>query len=135
MSWAWTLHTIENQNCRLQTAEIKNAARNYTGWEGTEGAGQGVAANPMSTQAGQIHSIRREGSAVFELSIEERMSAGKALREKIFRNSHSEWTVPLDRPDPIAVLRESDRGRLSELLPVRTAGYSNHLLRFSEVQQ
>lgn len=89
----------------------------------------------MSTQAGQIHSIRREGSAVFELSIEERMSAGKALREKIFRNSHSEWTVPLDRPDPIAVLRESDRGRLSELLPVRTAGYSNHLLRFSEVQQ
>ena len=111
-------HTIENQNCRLQTAEIKNAARNYTGWEGTEGAGQGVAANPMGIQAGKIHSIRRERSIVGP-SVKERMSAGKALREKVSRNSHREWTAPSDRPDPIAVLRESDRGRLSELLPIR----------------
>ena len=47
------------------------------------------------------------------------MSAGKALREKVPRTSHSEWTAPSDRPDPIQVLRESDRGRLPELLPIR----------------
>ena len=73
----------------------------------------------MSTQAGKIHSIRREGSSVMGTSIEERMSAGKTLRQKVSRNSHNEWIAPSDRPDPIAVLRESDRGRLPELLPIR----------------
>jgi uncharacterized protein (DUF2252 family) len=73
----------------------------------------------MSTQTGKIHSIRREGSTVIGPSIEERMSAGKALREKVSRNSHTKWTAPSDRPDPIAVLRESDCGRLPELLPIR----------------
>ena len=47
------------------------------------------------------------------------MSAGKALREKVSRLSHTEWAVPSDRPDPIEVLRESDRGRIPELLPIR----------------
>ena len=73
----------------------------------------------MSTQAGKIHSIRREGSSVMGPSIEERMSAGKTLRQKVSRNSHNEWIAPSDRPDPIAVLQESDRGRLPELLPIR----------------
>jgi uncharacterized protein (DUF2252 family) len=73
----------------------------------------------MSTLAGKIHSIRREGSTGIGPSIEERMIAGKALREKVPRNSHASWTAPSDRPDPINVLRESDRGRLAELLPIR----------------
>jgi uncharacterized protein (DUF2252 family) len=73
----------------------------------------------MSTQAGKVHSIRREGSTVIGPSIEARMGAGKALREKVSRNSHAHWTAPPGRPDPIAVLRESDRGRLPELLPIR----------------
>jgi uncharacterized protein (DUF2252 family) len=47
------------------------------------------------------------------------MIAGRALREKVPRNSHAPWTAPSDRPDPITVLRESDRGRLAELLPIR----------------
>ena len=73
----------------------------------------------MSTLAGKIHSIRREGSTGIGPSIEERMIAGKALREKVPRNSHAPWSAPSDRPDPITVLRESDRGRLAELLPIR----------------
>jgi uncharacterized protein (DUF2252 family) len=73
----------------------------------------------MSTLARKIHSIRPEGSTVIGPSIEERMIAGKALREKVPRNSHAPWTAPSDRPDPITVLRESDRGRLAELLPIR----------------
>jgi uncharacterized protein (DUF2252 family) len=52
-------------------------------------------------------------------SIDERMSAGKELRGRVPRNSHAEWTALSGRPDPIAVLRESDRGRLPELLPIR----------------
>ena len=52
-------------------------------------------------------------------SLEERLSAGKALREKVSRNSQGKWAAPLERPDPIDVLRETDRGRLPELLAIR----------------
>jgi uncharacterized protein (DUF2252 family) len=52
-------------------------------------------------------------------SVEARMSQGKALRERVSRTSHAEWAAPSARPDPIEVLRHSDRGRLPELLPIR----------------
>jgi len=52
-------------------------------------------------------------------SIKARMKAGKALRERVSRTSHAKWAAPADRPDPIEVLRRSDRGRLRELLPIR----------------
>jgi uncharacterized protein (DUF2252 family) len=73
----------------------------------------------MSAQPGKIHSIRRGESAVIGPSIGERMSTGKALRKKVSRDSHTEWAAPSDRPDPIEVLLESDRGRLLELSPIR----------------
>jgi uncharacterized protein (DUF2252 family) len=47
------------------------------------------------------------------------MSAGKALRKKVPRSSCADWAVAANRPDPIAVLQDSDRGRLPELLPIR----------------
>jgi len=47
------------------------------------------------------------------------MSAGKGLRQRAPRSSHSGWSVAANRPNPIEVLRESDRGRLPELLPIR----------------
>src|ERR1700758_1183686 len=50
---------------------------------------------------------------------QERISAGKALREQLPRKSHAEWAPPPNRPDPIKVLQRSDRGRLPELLPIR----------------
>ena len=52
-------------------------------------------------------------------SVGERMSAGKALREKVPRSSHAEWAAPADRRDPAEVLRDSERGRLPELVPIR----------------
>ena len=73
----------------------------------------------MTTHRGKIHSIPREGSAVLGPSIEERIRRGKALRESVPRNSLSKWTAPLNRPDPIEILRQSDRGRLPDLLPIR----------------
>src|SRR5436305_6856602 len=47
----------------------------------------------------------------------ERLSAGKALRDRIPRSSHADWKP--GRRDPIAILRQDDRGRLKELLPIR----------------
>jgi uncharacterized protein (DUF2252 family) len=73
----------------------------------------------MSTQRGKVPGIRREGSSVLGPSIETRMSQGKALRERVSRTSHAKWAAPSARPDPIKVLRHSDRSRLPELLPIR----------------
>jgi hypothetical protein len=52
-------------------------------------------------------------------TVESRMTEGKALRENIPRRSHAQWAAPADRVDPIDVLKNSDRGRLSRLLPIR----------------
>jgi uncharacterized protein (DUF2252 family) len=73
----------------------------------------------VSTQSGKDTSIRRAKLSFIGPSVKERITAGKALREKVSRYSHREWTARSDRPDPIDVLRKSDRGRLPELLPIR----------------
>jgi uncharacterized protein (DUF2252 family) len=44
---------------------------------------------------------------------------GKHLRAKCPRSSHAAWKAPHDRPDPVRLLKESDKGRLSELIPIR----------------
>jgi len=75
----------------------------------------------VTTRPGKIHSIRSRESSIIGPSIEDRMKAGKAFREKVSRSSHAKWTPPPGRPDPIEVLRQSDRGRLPELLPIRYA--------------
>jgi uncharacterized protein (DUF2252 family) len=49
----------------------------------------------------------------------EKMTAGKALRERVPRTAHAQWACPADRPDPIGLLKHADRGRLPELLPIR----------------
>ena len=51
-------------------------------------------------------------------SIEDRMKAGQALRERAPRSSHGEWTPTDDRPDPIALL-VAEAGPLKDLLPLR----------------
>jgi uncharacterized protein (DUF2252 family) len=52
-------------------------------------------------------------------TVNERMTAGKALRQKVPRPSHGKWEVAAGRPDPIQLLTRADRGRLTELLPIR----------------
>ncbi len=47
------------------------------------------------------------------------MGAGKALRERVPRASHAPWAPPPRRPDPIEFLKNADRGRLQDLLPIR----------------
>jgi uncharacterized protein (DUF2252 family) len=55
------------------------------------------------------------------LTLKDRVAAGKKLRDKAPRSSQARWVSPKDRVDPIALLRESDRGRLPALLPIRYA--------------
>jgi uncharacterized protein (DUF2252 family) len=52
-------------------------------------------------------------------STKERMSEGKALRERVSRASQAQWNPPPNRPNPIELLKHTDRGRLAELLPIR----------------
>jgi uncharacterized protein (DUF2252 family) len=44
---------------------------------------------------------------------------GKHLREKCPRASHATWAPPHDRPDPLRLLKESNEGRLPQLIPIR----------------
>jgi hypothetical protein len=44
---------------------------------------------------------------------------GKRLREKCPRSSHAVWNAPANRPDPLRLLEQSNKGRLPELIPIR----------------
>ena len=44
---------------------------------------------------------------------------GKALRDKCPRESHADWNPPKNRPDPVALVEQSDKGRIPQLIPVR----------------
>ncbi|MCI4326085.1 MAG: DUF2252 domain-containing protein [Thermoplasmata archaeon] len=48
-----------------------------------------------------------------------RYAAGKALRRKVPRPAQATWQTPSDRPDPIELLEDSNRGRIPELIPIR----------------
>jgi len=52
-------------------------------------------------------------------SREEILANGKSLRDRCPRRSHGEWKQTRNRPDPLALLEASNRGRLPELIPIR----------------
>ncbi|MRR37729.1 DUF2252 domain-containing protein, partial [bacterium] len=52
-------------------------------------------------------------------SREERLAAGRSLRETFPRSGHAIWKAPAGRRDPIEILEESNRDRLTELVPIR----------------
>jgi uncharacterized protein (DUF2252 family) len=54
-------------------------------------------------------------------SMEERLAQGKQLRQRASRSAHGTWKPTEDRPDPVAMLIESGRGRLESLAPIRHA--------------
>ena len=54
-------------------------------------------------------------------SREERFALGRSLREKVPHMRLGDWAPPPGRPDPIAVLEESNEGRLPELIAIRIA--------------
>ena len=52
-------------------------------------------------------------------SPDERIAAGKALRDKIPRNQHWVWKEDKRRPSPIELLHKLDAGRMKKLVPIR----------------
>src|SRR6266567_4144288 len=56
-----------------------------------------------------------------ELPLGEHRQAGRLARARIPRSSQADWVPPDDRLDPVAFVREADRGRVADLLPVRYA--------------
>jgi uncharacterized protein (DUF2252 family) len=50
---------------------------------------------------------------------DERRSTGKARRGSMPRSSHAEWKPPANRADPIDLLTQSNRTRLTHLVPIR----------------
>lgn len=47
------------------------------------------------------------------------IQAGRALRKKVARSSHSAWEVPANRADPVATLLATSQNRIEKLLPLR----------------
>jgi len=62
-----------------------------------------------SHQIPQTHTINQD----------ERLTAGKALRQVCSRKSQAEWQPPANRPDPVDLLIENSQGRQENLIPLR----------------
>jgi uncharacterized protein (DUF2252 family) len=75
----------------------------------------------MAEKAETIKRAREvaEGIAEPGAAVEERMAAGRALRERAPRRSHGDWAPSPDRPDPIDLLESQSASRVPELVPIR----------------
>jgi len=58
-------------------------------------------------------------SLVSRPSLDDLYEEGKSLRKKCPRKSHAVWKPPHDRPDPVRLLQESNKGRIPQLIPIR----------------
>ncbi|MEI7873394.1 MAG: DUF2252 domain-containing protein [Alphaproteobacteria bacterium] len=54
-------------------------------------------------------------------SVKERLSLGKASREKAPRAAHAQFEKNHDRPDPVGILEQQNISRVQKLVPVRFA--------------
>jgi len=61
----------------------------------------------------------KKGTAANHLAHAEQYAAGKALRDRCPRKSHAGWKRPANRPDPVGLVLEAEKGRVAELLPMR----------------
>jgi uncharacterized protein (DUF2252 family) len=77
---------------------------------------QTVAAPARTVQAVPRYQL---DSGCGQLTPAERVARGKAARAEVPRDSHGVFDPPSDRADPIALLEEQARSRVSELVPVR----------------
>jgi len=72
-----------------------------------------------SSTSGKQSAIETSDSLKMHPSLAELQAMGKSLREKCPRESHAKWQPGPDRPDPVALLEESSKGRMPELIPIR----------------
>src|SRR5277367_6805225 len=72
-----------------------------------------------ASSAGKSAGKPKSEERVFGPSVEERMTMGKAIRDKVSRTSQAKWQPPANRENPIELLRRSNEGRIHDLLPIR----------------
>lgn len=52
-------------------------------------------------------------------TLNQRREIGNSLREKCLRSSHAAWKAPANRPNPLRLLEQSNKGRIPGLIPIR----------------
>ena len=95
---------VQNYAMQLLTHEVRAAREN-------------VSLTELARMAEQGETGGESGPA--RLSRAQLQEQGKGLRTTCPRSTHGHWTPPADRRDPVALLEESSRGRVPELIPVR----------------
>jgi uncharacterized protein (DUF2252 family) len=55
----------------------------------------------------------------FGMTVAERTALGKSRRKFVRRIDQASWDAPSDRPDPVALIRKANVGRLPALLPIK----------------
>jgi uncharacterized protein (DUF2252 family) len=83
--------------------------------------GDSGAAEPQGVQMARIrddfdsrHSLRQRPP-----SRGERFKLGRSLRQRVPRSSLGSWKPPGNRPNPVDLIRNSHKGRLESLIPIR----------------
>ena len=56
---------------------------------------------------------------IYQRPRNERYEAGKQMRKVCPRSSHAKWEAPANRPDPVDLIKESNKGRIPNLVPLR----------------
>ena len=74
---------------------------------------------PMSPAGDHTPSALLDNFTVPRPSVGERMAAGKALRDKLPREKHAEFRLHPKRQDPVSIIEEQAKTRLSFLVPIR----------------
>jgi uncharacterized protein (DUF2252 family) len=73
----------------------------------------------MTMSASSFGDHKSATTVALPASRDERYAAGKALRDRAPREQHGEWSLPRHRRNPVAMVIESGKHRISELIPIR----------------
>ena len=67
----------------------------------------------------QRRTVEKRGPFAPRPSRAQRVACGEAVRKQCPRSSHAVWSPPHDRPDPLRLVADGNRGRIPELIPLR----------------
>src|SRR3981081_2486368 len=67
----------------------------------------------------KIESLPRSDFGQKVVPWQKRHADGKDLRRTVPRESHAEWIPPQDRPAPLKLIAENNKGRQKDLIPLR----------------
>ena len=67
----------------------------------------------------KFHPRNTRSTLVILAGRDQRYAAGKALRRRVAREQHGDWTPARNRRDPVELVMQSSEGRISELIPIR----------------